>query len=62
MYRAHPRITDLGRVVGAKSAAFCRWVFDLLGAEPQDTFTDLFPGSGGVKRAWDVFARAARES
>jgi hypothetical protein len=31
-------------------------MFDLLGAQPQDDFTDLFPGSGGVSRAWRVFA------
>src|SRR6266511_5007107 len=31
-----PMTTLPGRVVGAKPAAFCRWVFDLLGATPQD--------------------------
>ncbi|MCC2030632.1 helix-turn-helix transcriptional regulator [Microbacterium allomyrinae] len=55
-YRPGARTTEPGRVVGAKPAEFCRWVFDLLGAEPQDEFTDVFPGSGGVQRAWDVFA------
>jgi hypothetical protein len=44
-----------GRVVGAKPAAFCRWVFDLLGARPGDTLDDLFPGSGAVGLAWAVF-------
>ncbi|MDM4761906.1 hypothetical protein QT381_02665 [Galbitalea sp. SE-J8] len=56
VYVARARTTDPRRVVGAKPAAFCRWVFDLLGAEPQDDFTDVFPGSGGVMRAWRVFA------
>ena len=37
---------------GAKPAAFCEWIFDLLGMEPQDEFHDLFPGSGAVQRAW----------
>ncbi|MDR6212167.1 hypothetical protein QE364_003898 [Nocardioides zeae] len=55
---ARPRTTDPARVVGAKPAAFCRWVFDLLGAQPGDEFTDVFPGSGGVARAWDVFTGA----
>ena len=41
-----------GRVIGAKPAAVCRWIFDLLGAEPGDTLDDLFPGSGAVSRAW----------
>ncbi|WP_138674120.1 hypothetical protein [Nonomuraea turkmeniaca] len=44
------------RVIGAKPAAFCRWLFDLLGADPGDSFDDLFPGSGAVSRAWAVFA------
>lgn len=55
-YRPGARRTEPGRVVGAKPAVFCRWMFDLLGAEPQDDFTDLFAGSGGVARAWSVFA------
>ncbi|MFJ2502566.1 hypothetical protein [Microbacterium sp. NPDC087592] len=55
-YRPGSRTTDPGRVIGAKPAAFCRWMFDLLGAEPQDEFTDLFAGSGGVMRAWHAFA------
>ncbi|WP_436528590.1 hypothetical protein [Actinoplanes sp. HUAS TT8] len=46
-----------GRIIGAKPAAFCRWMFDLLGAAPGDTLDDLFPGSGAVARAWDVYAR-----
>jgi hypothetical protein len=31
-------------------------VFDLLGALPGDEFTDLYPGSGGVARAWATYA------
>ena len=34
--------------MGAKPAAFCWWVFDLLGALPGDELVDLFPGSGGI--------------
>lgn len=49
---ARPRLTDTRRVVGSKPAAFCYWLFDLLGAAPGDDFVDLFPGSGGVARAW----------
>jgi hypothetical protein len=41
-----------GRVTGAKPAAFCGWVFTLLGARPGDSLADLFPGSGAVTRAW----------
>ena len=50
-----PMTTLPGRVIGAKPAAFCRWVFDLLGATPGDTLDDLFPGSGAVARAWAAF-------
>lgn len=37
---------------GAKPREFCRWVFEVLGAEPGDTLDDLFPGSGAVGVAW----------
>lgn len=49
---ARARTTDADRVVGAKPGAFCTWLFDLLGALPGDHLVDLFPGSGGVGRAW----------
>lgn len=50
---ARPRLTDGDRrVIGAKPAAFWAW---LLGAQPGDTFVDLFPGSGGGARAWEAF-------
>jgi hypothetical protein len=50
------RTTDAARVIGAKPAAFCWWLFDLLGALPGDELVDLFPGSGGVARAWQAYA------
>lgn len=43
----------------AEPATFCRWVFDLLDAQPGDVFTDVFPGSGGVTRAWETFTQGA---
>lgn len=55
LHVARPRMTDPGRVVGAKPAAFCWWLFDLLGALPGDELVDLFPGSGGVARAWALY-------
>lgn len=45
-----------GYVTGSKPPAFCRWLFAWLGAEPQDQFTDLFPGSRAVSDAWDAFS------
>lgn len=59
IYPARARRTDPARVIGSKPAVFCRWIFDLLGATPEDTLTDLFPGSGGVGRAWGVFCESA---
>lgn len=50
-----PMTTLPSRVIGAKPAAFCRWMFDLLGAAPGDVLDDLFPGSGAVTRAWGAF-------
>jgi hypothetical protein len=52
---AGPLDTLPGRVIGAKPAAVCRWIFTLLGAAPGDTLDDLFPGSGAVGRAWAAF-------
>lgn len=54
-YAARPRLSDPDRVIGAKPAPFIFWVFELLGARPGDDLDDLFPGSGGVARAWALF-------
>jgi hypothetical protein len=40
---------------GAKPEAFAFWVFALMGASPDDEFVDLFPGSGAIGRAWEVW-------
>ncbi len=48
-------ITIKRGLTGAKPAAFCWWVFDLMGAEPGDEFADLFPGTGAVGRAWKLY-------
>jgi hypothetical protein len=58
-YTARPRLTDPARVIGAKPATFARWMFDLLGALPQDTLADLYPGSGGIGRAWAAYSSPA---
>jgi len=52
---ARPRLTDPARVVGQKPAAFASWLFGLLGARGGDTLDDLYPASGGVGRAWELF-------
>jgi hypothetical protein len=53
-----PLDTLPGRVIGAKPAAVCRWIFTLLGAAPGDTLDDLFPRSGAVSRAWAAYTFA----
>ena len=40
-------------VIGQKPRPFCEWMFAWLGAEPDDTLDDLFPGSGAVSEAWE---------
>lgn len=56
VWTARPRLTDPNRVIGMKPSRFAFWLFELLGARPGDTLEDLFPGSGGIRRAWDVYA------
>ncbi len=58
VYRPGVRATDPARVIGSKPAVFIRWIFDLLGALPGDEMVDLFPGSGGVDRAWQTYTQA----
>lgn len=48
-----------GAMIGMKPAAFCEWMFKLLGACRGDSFDDLFPGSGAVTRAWDLYVASA---
>ena len=55
VYGVGPLDTLPGRVIGAKPAAVCRWIFTLLGAGPGDILDDLFPGSGAVARAWAAY-------
>lgn len=45
-------------VPGAKPNAFCYWLFNVLGARPDDEMVDLFPGSGAVARAWENWCAA----
>ena len=57
IHRPRPRSTAPGHVIGAKPAEFARWMFDLLGAQSGDELTDLFPGSGGIARAWETYTQ-----
>lgn len=44
---------------GAKPDAFAFWVFEGLNLLPDDTFHDLFPGSGAVSLAWQAWRERA---
>lgn len=47
--------------IGGKPDEFCFWLFELLGAEPGDDFTDMFHGSGAVADAWTKWSAAYPE-
>lgn len=46
-------------LTGAKPEAFWFWLFDILGLQPNDEFVDIFPGTGGGDRHWDIFKTRA---
>jgi hypothetical protein len=50
-----------GDLIGRKPLKFCGWLFGLLGALPGDEFSDLFPGSGIVGRAWSAYVSPLQE-
>jgi hypothetical protein len=47
-------------LTGAKPERVCHWLFDCLGATPDDEMHDLFPGSGAVTRAWETYCAQPR--
>lgn len=47
--------TARSNVKGQKPTAFSFWLFAMLGAQPGDTFHDIFPGSNAVGDAWNVY-------
>jgi len=49
------RKDDPNNTKGTKPEKFCFWLFDVLGMEPQDTFVDVFYGSGAVTKAWEAY-------
>lgn len=42
-------------LTGVKPDAVCRWAFEMLGAQPDDTLYDVFPGTGAVTAAWQAW-------
>lgn len=43
------------RFIGQKPPDFCEWVIRCLGALPDDSLDDLFPGTGAMMMAWEKF-------
>lgn len=55
---ASPPRGFLGQTItGQKPDEFCFWIFDCLGMGPNDVLVDMFPGSGAVARAWEMYRR-----
>ncbi len=48
-------------LTGAKPRDFCRWIFEILNAQPGDEFVDLFPGTNAVGAAFADWSRSDRE-
>lgn len=47
-------------LTGAKPDRVCRWLFEVMGMEPQDELVDLYPGTGAVTDAWDAWRAQTR--
>lgn len=50
-WKEHP-ITMRRGLTGAKPEGICHWIFELVGARPEDDLVDLSPGTGAVTKAW----------
>ena len=50
-------ITMKRGLTGAKPEKVCHWLFEALGARPEDDLVDLFPGTGAVSAAWNTWQR-----
>lgn len=49
-------------LVGAKPVDVCLWAFEVLGLEPDDELHDLYPGTGAVTDAWEMWRGARRRA
>jgi hypothetical protein len=48
-------ITMKRGLAGAKPYKVCAWLFEVVGAQPGDDLDDMFPGTGAVGQAWDLW-------
>lgn len=42
-------------LTGVKPADVCRWLFAVVGLEPEDEMHDLYPGTGAITDAWNAW-------
>lgn len=49
-------------LVGAKPVDVCLWAFEVLGMEPDDELHDLYPGTGAVTDAWEMWRAQRRRA
>lgn len=42
-------------LIGVKPEKVCHWAFECVGARPEDELVDLYPGTGAVTRAWNIW-------
>jgi len=42
-------------LAGVKPYEVCAWLFEVMGMGPLDELVDLFPGSGAVTEAWEIW-------
>ena len=47
-------------LTGAKPMKFCFWLFDFMNLDREDELHDLFPGTGIVTRAWEIWKTTVR--
>lgn len=50
-------VLNKGEFAGAKPERLCCWLFEVSGLNPDDDFFDLYPGTGAVARAWEIWSR-----
>lgn len=49
------------KLIGQKPEAFCYWLFECLGMQPEDEFEDVFPGSDAVKIHWWTWKESKKD-
>ena len=50
-------ITMKKGLTGVKPEKVCHWAFELMGARPEDSLHDLYPGTGAVTKAWRTWGQ-----